>query len=86
MPDSASRRGGRTLPQRALVAVAHGSANPRAAAAIDELMPLVARRASERGLHVPDLRVAYLSHARRPCRRSCGRSGRTRRSPCSRCC
>src|SRR5271169_1343847 len=63
MPDSASRRGGRTLPQRALVAVAHGSADPRAAAAIDELMPLVARRASERGLRVPDLRVAYLGHA-----------------------
>ncbi len=43
--------------------MAHGSADPRAAAAIDELMPLVARRASERGLSVPDLRVAYLGHA-----------------------
>ncbi len=63
MPDSASRLGGRTLPRRALVVVAHGSADPRAAAAIDELMPLVARRASERGLSVPDLRVAYLGHA-----------------------
>src|SRR5580700_3369418 len=63
MPDSASRRGGRTLPRRALVVVAHGSADPRAAAAIDELMPLVARRARERGLSVPDLRVAYLGHA-----------------------
>jgi sirohydrochlorin ferrochelatase len=63
MPDSASRRGGRTLPQRALVAVAHGSADPRAAAAIAELMPLVARRARERGLSVPNLRVAYLGHA-----------------------
>jgi len=48
---------------RVLVAVAHGSADPRAAAAIGELMPLVARRAAERGLGVPDLRVAYLSHA-----------------------
>jgi sirohydrochlorin ferrochelatase len=48
---------------RALVAVAHGSADPRAAAALDELIPLVARRASERGLSVPDLRVAYLGHA-----------------------
>jgi sirohydrochlorin ferrochelatase len=48
---------------RVLVAVAHGSADPRAAAAIGELMPLVARRAAERGLSVPDLRVAYLSHA-----------------------
>jgi sirohydrochlorin ferrochelatase len=43
--------------------VAHGSADPRAAAAIDELMPLVARRASERGLSVPVLRLAYLGHA-----------------------
>ena len=43
--------------------MAHGSADPRAAAALDELMPLVARRASERGLSVPDLRVAYLGHA-----------------------
>jgi sirohydrochlorin ferrochelatase len=47
----------------ALVAVAHGSADPRAAAAIGELIPLVARRACERGLSVPDLRVAYLGHA-----------------------
>jgi sirohydrochlorin ferrochelatase len=43
--------------------VAHGSADPRAAAAIGELMPLVARRAAARGLSVPDLRVAYLGHA-----------------------
>src|SRR5580693_10707485 len=50
-------------PKRALVAVAHGSADPRAAAAIGELMPLVARRAADRGLSVPDLRVAYLGHA-----------------------
>jgi sirohydrochlorin ferrochelatase len=49
--------------KRALVAVAHGSADPRAAAAIGELMPLVARRAADRGLSVPDLRVAYLAHA-----------------------
>ena len=46
-----------------LVAVAHGSADPRAAAAIGQLMPLVARRAAERGLSVPDPRVAYLGHA-----------------------
>jgi sirohydrochlorin ferrochelatase len=50
-------------PERTLVLVAHGSADPRAAAAIGELVPLVARRASERGLNVPDLRVAYLGHA-----------------------
>jgi sirohydrochlorin ferrochelatase len=48
---------------RGLVAVAHGSADPRAAAAIGQLIPLVARRAAERGLSVPDLRVAYLGHA-----------------------
>ena len=51
------------MPERALVAVAHGSADPRAAAAIGELIPLVARRAADRGLSVPDLRVAYLGHA-----------------------
>ena len=49
--------------ERALVAVAHGSADPRAAATIGELLPLVARRAADRGLSVPDLRVAYLGHA-----------------------
>jgi sirohydrochlorin ferrochelatase len=49
--------------ERGFIAVAHGSADPRAAAAIDELVPLVARRAAERGLSVPDLRVAYLGHA-----------------------
>jgi len=51
------------MPEEALVLVAHGSADPRAAAAIGELMPLVARRAAERGLSVPDLRAAYLGHA-----------------------
>jgi sirohydrochlorin ferrochelatase len=49
--------------ERALVAVAHGSSDPRAAAAIGALVPLVARRAKERGLTVPDLRIAYLGHA-----------------------
>jgi sirohydrochlorin ferrochelatase len=68
MPEegSAGRRGGlppRTPPQNGFVAVAHGSSDPRAAAAIGELVPLVARRARERGLSVPDLRVAYLGHA-----------------------
>ncbi|MGH3285209.1 MAG: CbiX/SirB N-terminal domain-containing protein, partial [Streptosporangiaceae bacterium] len=43
--------------------MAHGSSDPRAAAAIGELIPLVARRAADRGLSVPDLRVAYLGHA-----------------------
>jgi sirohydrochlorin ferrochelatase len=49
--------------RRVLVGVAHGSADPRAAAAIGRLMPLVAARAAARGLAVPDLRVAYLGHA-----------------------
>jgi sirohydrochlorin ferrochelatase len=56
-------RGVPAEPERALVLVAHGSADPRAAAAIGELIPLVARQASERGLSVPGLRVAYLGHA-----------------------
>jgi sirohydrochlorin ferrochelatase len=43
--------------------VAHGSADPRATAVIGELVPLVASRAAERGLSVPDLRIAYLGHA-----------------------
>jgi sirohydrochlorin ferrochelatase len=47
----------------ALVAVAHGSADPRAAAAIGDLVPVVAARAAARGLSVPELRVAYLGHA-----------------------
>jgi sirohydrochlorin ferrochelatase len=51
------------MPEEGLVAVAHGSADPRAAAAIGALVPLVARRAEERGLSVPDLRIAYLGHA-----------------------
>jgi sirohydrochlorin ferrochelatase len=49
--------------ERGLVAVAHGSADPRAAAAIGELVPLVAARAAARGLSVPELRVAFLGHA-----------------------
>ena len=51
------------MPEEGLVAVAHGSADPRAAAAVGALVPLVARRAEERGLSVPDLRIAYLGHA-----------------------
>ena len=49
--------------QGVLVAVAHGSADPRAAAAIGDLVPLVAARAAARGLSVPELHVAYLGHA-----------------------
>jgi sirohydrochlorin ferrochelatase len=46
--------------QEVLVAVAHGSADPRAAAVIGDLMTVTARRAAARGLDVPDLRAAYL--------------------------
>jgi sirohydrochlorin ferrochelatase len=51
------------MPEPVLVAVAHGSADPRAAATISDLMATVAERASSRGLGVPDLRTAYLGHA-----------------------
>ena len=43
-----------------LVAVAHGSADPRAATTITGLMTVVAERATRRGLNVPDLHAAYL--------------------------
>jgi sirohydrochlorin ferrochelatase len=46
-----------------LVAVAHGSADPRAAATIADLMAVVADRATQRGWNVPDLHAAYLGHA-----------------------
>jgi sirohydrochlorin ferrochelatase len=49
--------------QQAFVLVAHGSADPRAAAALGELIPLVARRAAERGLLIPAPHIAYLGHA-----------------------
>ncbi len=45
---------------RVLLAVAHGSADPRAAATIDELMKVAATRTAARSL---SLRTAYLSHA-----------------------
>jgi sirohydrochlorin ferrochelatase len=51
------------MPEPTLVAVAHGSADPRASATIADLMATVAERASSRGLSVPDLRTAYLGHA-----------------------
>jgi sirohydrochlorin ferrochelatase len=55
------------MPERVLVAVAHGSADRRAAAAIADLMKVAAGRAAERaavrGLSVPRLRAAYLGHA-----------------------
>ena len=49
-------------PEGILVAVAHGSADPRAAATITDLMTVVAGRAARRGADIPDLHVAYLGH------------------------
>jgi len=51
------------MPEPVLVAVAHGSADPRAAATVADLMVTAAERAAARGLRVPDLRTAYLGHA-----------------------
>jgi sirohydrochlorin ferrochelatase len=51
------------MPEPVLVAVAHGSQDPRASATVGELMAMVAERATRRGLRAPDLRTAYLGHA-----------------------
>jgi sirohydrochlorin ferrochelatase len=46
-----------------LVAVAHGSADPRAAASTQELMGLVRGLAGRNGWPEPDIRTAFLGHA-----------------------
>jgi sirohydrochlorin ferrochelatase len=55
------------MPERVLIAVAHGSTDPRAAATIRDLMAIAAERAEDRarkcGLRPPVLRAAYLGHA-----------------------
>ena len=51
------------MPEPVLVAVAHGSQDPRASATVGELMSVAAGRAARRGLGAPDLRTAYLGHA-----------------------
>ncbi|MDQ2810971.1 MAG: sirohydrochlorin chelatase [Actinomycetota bacterium] len=51
------------MPEPVLVAVAHGSQDPRASATVAELMAVVAERATMRGIRPPDLRTAYLGHA-----------------------
>ena len=55
------------MPEQVLIAVAHGSTDPRAAATIGDLMAVAAERAAKRareqGLIPPGLRAAYLSHA-----------------------
>jgi len=45
------------------VAVAHGSADPRSAAAIEDLMTVVRARAARAGLEGLQVRAAYLGHA-----------------------
>jgi sirohydrochlorin ferrochelatase len=52
---------GDTVP--ALVAVAHGSTDPRAAASVDALLGLVRARAARAGYLGLDVRAAYLGHA-----------------------
>lgn len=55
------------MPEQVLIAVAHGSRDPRAAATIGDLMAIAAERAADRagkrGLTPPRLRTAYLDHA-----------------------
>ncbi|MBV9382857.1 MAG: sirohydrochlorin chelatase [Streptosporangiaceae bacterium] len=46
-----------------LVAVAHGSADPRAAGCVGDLLGLVRERAAARGLTDLDVRTAFLGHA-----------------------
>ena len=46
-----------------LVAVAHGSSDPRAAASVDTLLSLVRARAAAAGYPGLDVRAAYLGHA-----------------------
>jgi sirohydrochlorin ferrochelatase len=50
------------LPGPPLVAVAHGSRDPRAAATISELLARVRSRAAARGLAGLDVRAAFLDH------------------------
>jgi sirohydrochlorin ferrochelatase len=61
VPAHAGRAPGQSAPP--LLAVAHGSKDPRAAATITGLMGLVGGLAPRRGLPVPDIRTAYLGHA-----------------------
>ena len=59
---SAGPRSARARPP-ALIAVAHGSTNPRAAAAVTDLMALTAARAPRAGLPGLLVRAAFLGHA-----------------------
>jgi sirohydrochlorin ferrochelatase len=51
------------VPRPALVAIAHGSKDPRAAATVAELLDLVSERAARHGLPGLDVRTAFLDHA-----------------------
>lgn len=51
------------VPPAPLVAVAHGSKDPRAAATVADLLALVRSRAGARGLPGLDVRAAFLDHA-----------------------
>ncbi len=61
-PHLSSPRASRAWPPP-LVAAAHGSADPRAAAAVAELADLVRARAGRSGLRGLQVRAAYLGHA-----------------------
>ena len=58
-----ARRSAAYMPEPVLVAVAHGSADPRASATIGELMAGAAERAAARGLRALEARTAFLGHA-----------------------
>jgi sirohydrochlorin ferrochelatase len=57
------RPGGSRGAWEILVAVAHGSADPRAAATVTDLMSIVAQRAATRDPGPREARLAYLGHA-----------------------
>jgi sirohydrochlorin ferrochelatase len=57
------RPAGSRCVREVLVAVAHGSADPRAAATVAGLMAVAEERAAARGLWLPEVRTAYLGHA-----------------------
>lgn len=73
-PARAVPRRGRAAPAAGgappLVAVAHGSADPRAAATVDALLRIVRRRADGAGYARLDVRAAYLGHATPTLRRA----------------
>ena len=59
------------MPEPVLVAVAHGSQDPRASATVGELMAIVAERASPAGLWAHRICAPpTLATPRRHCRRS----------------